>query len=87
MGELKAEAEDGSGSYEPSQNSSPPDAVTTDPEKDLKGDDPAESPDESTTEYLHGKRLGIVVLSLMLSTFLVALDNVSNCFTLSHLPS
>ncbi|KAJ9633889.1 hypothetical protein H2204_006675 [Knufia peltigerae] len=31
--------------------------------------------DEATGDYYHGKRLAIVVVSLMLSTFLVSLDN------------
>lgn len=35
--------------------------------------------DEATGDYYHGKRLAIVVVSLMLSTFLVSLDNVSIC--------
>jgi hypothetical protein len=78
MGELKAEAEDGHRSYEPSQDSSPPDAVTTENEKDVEKHDSAESPDEATAQYLHGKRLSMIVLCLMLSTFLVALDNVSD---------
>lgn len=33
----------------------------------------------ASTEYPHGKRLAIIVVSLMLSTFLVALDNVGTC--------
>lgn len=37
-----------------------------------------EAPDEShTTEYPHGIRLVLIMISLMLSIFLVSLDNVS----------
>jgi hypothetical protein len=32
-------------------------------------------------EYPHGARLAVIVLSLMLGMFLVALDNVSNWFS------
>jgi hypothetical protein len=35
-------------------------------------------PDGASSEYPHGTRLTIIVISLMLSTFLIALDNVRN---------
>ncbi|KAI1616462.1 major facilitator superfamily domain-containing protein [Exophiala viscosa] len=74
MGEFRAEAEDGYHNHEPSRDSSPPDAAVK-LEKDVEGGVPVETLDESTDQYYHGKRLAIVVLSLMLCTFLVALDN------------
>ncbi len=87
MGDLRAgaeaEAETGDRSYEPSQDSSPPDTVSTKEEKDVERHDTAESPDESTAEYTYGKRLAVIVFCLMLSVFLVALDNVSDCTTLA----
>jgi hypothetical protein len=46
-------------------------------EEDLEDPKPLETLNESTSEYPHGARLVIILVSLMLSTFLVALDNVS----------
>jgi hypothetical protein len=34
--------------------------------------------DDALSKYPHGTRLTIIVISLMLSTFLIALDNVRN---------
>lgn len=34
--------------------------------------------DDSTDDYVHGARLAIIMLALMLGTFLIALDNVSD---------
>ncbi len=48
---------------------------TEKPEKDVPD---SNSPiDESMSQYPHGTRLLIIIVSLMLSTFLVALDNAS----------
>ncbi|KAK4941626.1 hypothetical protein LTR10_018503 [Elasticomyces elasticus] len=70
MGELKTEAGD---SYSLRGDSSPSESVRL--EKDVEGRDPANSPDQPTDEYYHGKRLAVIVFSLMLAIFLVALDN------------
>jgi hypothetical protein len=60
-----------------SQDSKPLETEKTkEPTKDLEL---VETPSEPTEEYPHGVRLAIIVVSLMLSTFLVALDNVSPC--------
>jgi hypothetical protein len=37
-------------------------------------------------EYPHGARLAVIVLSLMLGMFLVALDNVSHRISSTHCP-
>lgn len=47
------------------------------PKGEVENVRPVEVPDESSTEYPSGMRLVITVVSLMLSTFLIALDNVS----------
>ncbi|KAF2815514.1 MFS general substrate transporter [Mytilinidion resinicola] len=46
-----------------------------DTEKAEENARPVEPLDAPTSEYPHGTRLAIIVLSLMLSTFLIALDN------------
>jgi hypothetical protein len=48
-------------------------------EGDAKHAEPIEPLDKTTTEYLQGLHLTIVIMSLMLSIFLVSLDNVSTC--------
>jgi hypothetical protein len=53
---------------------------TENEERPAKDPNLVEIPNESESEYPHGIRLAIIVVSLMLSTFLVALDNVSPCF-------
>lgn len=47
-------------------------------EKVVSDPESAEAPleEDSTHEYYHGMRLAVVVVSLLLGTFLVALDNV-----------
>lgn len=63
-------------SDELSQGSKPLDTEKTNEDaRDLK---PVEPLNESTSEYPHGMRLAIIMVSLMLSVFLVALDNVSD---------
>jgi hypothetical protein len=59
-----------------SQDSKPLD--TERPEEDAKDVGPVEAFDENAGEYPHGARLAVIIVSLMLSTFLVALDNVGN---------
>jgi hypothetical protein len=71
------EPEKGPHSDELSQDSKPLDTEKT--EEDAGDVRPVEPLDESTSEYPHGTRLAIIVVSLMLSTFLIALDNVSDC--------
>jgi hypothetical protein len=59
-----------------SQDSKPLDAEKG--EDDVGDISPIDALEDSTEEYPHGARLAIIVISLMLSTFLVALDNVSD---------
>lgn len=60
-----------------------------DPEKEIPSDGvsqeskpldietkPAEPENEATTEYPHGIRLFVIIISLMLAIFILALDNV-----------
>lgn len=60
-----------------SQDSKPLD--TEKAEEDTEDVRPVEPLGEPTSGYPHGARLSIIIVSLMLSTFLVSLDNVSAC--------
>ena len=66
------EREKGQHSDELSQDSKPLDMEKAEDATDV-------GPVEPLVEYPHGARLAVIVVSLMLSTFLVALDNVSDC--------
>ncbi len=70
------EPETGHDVYEPSQESHPLDSETT--EKDVKDPGSAEPLNDTSSQYYHGRRLAIVVISVLFATFLVALDNVSS---------
>jgi hypothetical protein len=67
------EHEKGSHSDELSQDSKPLDTEKAEEDAGHVG------PVVPLDEYPHGARLAVIVVSLMLSTFLVALDNVSDC--------
>lgn len=75
MASPDSEHENGSQGDELSLDSKPLD--TEKANEDFGDASPAEPLEASASEYPHGSRLAIIVVSLMLSTFLVALDNVS----------
>lgn len=71
------EPEKGPDSDKHSQDSKP---LDTEKVEEYAGDvRPVEPLDEPTSGYPHGTRLAIIIGSLMLSTFMIALDNVSDC--------
>lgn len=69
------EPEKGQDDYEPSHSSNLSEIPK--PEEKVTLPESSEPLDEAAGQYYRGKRLAIVVVSLMLSTFLVSLDNVS----------
>jgi hypothetical protein len=77
MANPKLEPENAPGSDEPSQDSTSPVPPAEKTAKGLEDLGSAEPLDETPSQYYHGRRLTMVMVSLLLSTFLVALDNVS----------
>lgn len=66
-----------------SQNSVPMAEISVPKEAATEIDKP-EAADEIVEDYPQGARLAVIVISLMLGMFLVALDNVSNTLSDSH---
>ena len=58
--------------------------ATQDITPDEMSDEPVELVKTTTEEYPHGGRLAVLVVSLLLSMFLVALDNVSDFVPSMH---
>ncbi|KAK5204370.1 hypothetical protein LTR41_009841 [Exophiala xenobiotica] len=69
---LNTESETADTSHEPSHELNLPAPENEKHNEDLGSGEPAE---KTTSHYYHGKRLALIVISLMLSMFLVALDN------------
>jgi hypothetical protein len=73
---LNTESETADTSHEPSHELNLPAPENEKHNEALGSGEPAE---KTTSHYYHGTRLALIVISLMLSMFLVALDNVRDC--------